>query len=36
LNHEPLLVKLADHKLDNLHQELVRMIRAQWRTIRVD
>jgi DNA-binding transcriptional LysR family regulator len=36
LNHEPLLIKLVDHKLDNLHQELVRMIRAQWRTIRVD
>jgi DNA-binding transcriptional LysR family regulator len=36
LNHEPLLVKMAGHKLDSLHQELVRMIRAQWRTIRVD
>lgn len=36
LNHEPLLVKLADYELDSLHQALVRMIRAQWRTIRVD
>ncbi len=36
LNHEPLLVKLAGRNLDSLHQELVRMIRAQWRMIRVD
>jgi DNA-binding transcriptional LysR family regulator len=35
LKHEPLLVKLNGYKLDSHHQELVRMIRAQWRKIEV-
>lgn len=35
LKHEPLLVKLGGYKLDAHHQELVRMIRAQWRKIEV-
>lgn len=36
LSHEPLLVKMADHSLDNLHLEFVRMFRAQWRHLLVD
>ena len=35
LKHEPLLVKLNGYKLDAHHQELVRMIRAQWRKLAV-
>jgi DNA-binding transcriptional LysR family regulator len=35
LSHEPLLVKLADQELDDLHLELVRMVRAQWRPLLV-
>lgn len=35
LKHEPLLVKLKDRQLDSHHQELVRMVRAQWRKIEV-
>lgn len=36
LNHEALIVKRADRELDILHQELVRMIRTEWREIRID
>jgi DNA-binding transcriptional LysR family regulator len=36
LYHEPLLVKLSNRTLDALHQELARLITAQWRGIRVD
>lgn len=35
LKHESLLVKLKDRQLDSHHQELVRMVRAQWRKIEV-
>jgi DNA-binding transcriptional LysR family regulator len=35
LKHEPLLVKLNDCRLNTHHQDLVRMIRAQWRQIEV-
>ncbi|MEJ2711493.1 MAG: LysR family transcriptional regulator [Anaerolineales bacterium] len=35
LKHEPLLVKLDGYKLDSHHQELIRMIRAQWRKLEV-
>jgi DNA-binding transcriptional LysR family regulator len=36
LTHEPLLVKIADRTLDELHLEFARMIRAQWRSLLVD
>jgi len=32
LSHEPLLVKLADRDLDELHLAFVRMVRAQWQS----
>jgi DNA-binding transcriptional LysR family regulator len=36
LSHEPLLVKLTDHNLDEIHREFARMVQAQWRFLLED